>query len=310
MKMKKLFTISLVGSFLLTGALWAQEKSPLDESLSLFDKMTANLKIDSVIGKPIRSGNTVVIPFARISYGMGSGGATGGFGGGMGGKAIPFGILIIEGDTVRVELFPVEEKKPSFLQQMLPVLMQYLPQLLEKKFGGAKKPAPAKEKPKEGKGEESLAEVKKLYNEEKYSEALEVMESLIADDPDNADLHAWKGNVMGSLSQGSPMDAMKYGMGAMQAYDKALELDPENVMGHFGRGIGRLMAPQGFGGDVDGAIEDLEFVVNKDPCHESYYYLGVAYKKKGLTDKAKKAFKKSLEIKPDYTKAATALAEL
>jgi len=314
MKMKKLFTISLIGAFLLTSALWAQEKSPLDESLALFDKMTANLKMDSVIGKPIRSGNTVVIPFARISYGMGSGGAMGGFGGGMGGKAIPFGVLIIEGDDVRVELFPVEEKKPSFFQQMLPVIMQYLPQLLEKKLGGAKKPAPAKEKaeekPQEEKGEKSLAEVKKLFEEEKYSEALEVVESMIAEDPDNADLHAWKGNVMGNLAQGSPMDAMKYGMGAMQAYDKALELDPDNVMGHFGRGMGRLMAPEGFGGNVDGAIEDLEFVVQKDPCYESYYYLGVAYKKKGLTDEAKKAFKKSLEIKPDYAKAATAIAEL
>jgi uncharacterized spore protein YtfJ len=314
MKMKKLFTISLIGAFLLTSALWAQEKSPLDESLALFDKMTANLKMDSVIGKPIRSGNTVVIPFARISYGMGSGGAMGGFGGGMGGKAIPFGVLIIKGDDVRVELFPVEEKKPSFFQQMLPVIMQYLPQLLEKRLGGAKKPAPAKEKAEEKSeectGEKSLAEVKKLFEEEKYSEALEVVESMIAEDPDNADLHAWKGNVMGNLAQGSPMDAMKYGMGAMQAYDKALELDPNNVMGHFGRGMGRLMAPEGFGGNVDGAIEDLEFVVKKDPCHESYYYLGVAYKKKGLTDEAKKAFKKSLEIKPDYAKAATALAEL
>jgi uncharacterized spore protein YtfJ len=314
MKMKKLLTISIIGSFLFTGSLWAQKKSPLDESLSLFDKMTANLKIDSVIGKPIRSGNTVVIPFAWISYGMGSGGAMGGFGGGMGGKAIPFGVLIVEGDEVRVELFPVEEKKPSFLQQMLPVLMQYLPQLLEKKFGGAKKPAPSKEKAEEESeectGEKSLTEVKKLFDEEKYSEALEIVESLIADDPNNADLHAWKGNVMGSLAQGSPMDAMKYGMGAMQAYEKALEIDPDNVMGHFGRGIGRLMAAEGFGGDVDGAIEDLEFVVEKDPCHDSYYHLGVAYKRKGLTDKAKKAFKKSLELKPDNLKAATALAEL
>jgi uncharacterized spore protein YtfJ len=314
MKMKKLMTISLVGIFLLTSSLWAQEKSPLDESLSLFDKMTAHLKIDSVIGKPIRSGNTVVIPFARISYGMGSGGAMGGFGGGMGGKAIPFGVLIIEGNDVRVELFPVEEKKPSFLQQMLPVLMQYLPQLLEKRFGGAKKPAPPKEKAEEKSeectGEKSLAEVKKLFEEENYSEALEIVESMIADDPDNADLYAWKGNVMGNLAQGSPMDTMKYGMGAMQAYDKALEIDPENAMAHFGRGMGRLMAPEGFGGDLDGAIEDFEFVVKKDPCHESYYRLGIAYKRKGLTEKAKKAFKKSLELKPDYTQAATALAEL
>jgi len=314
MKMKKLIAISLVGTFLLTSSLWAQKKSPLDESLALFDKMTAHLKIDSVIGKPIRSGDTVVIPFARISYGMGSGGAMAGFGGGMGGKAIPFGVLIIEGEDVRVELFPIEEKKPSFFQQMLPVLMQYLPQLLEKRFGGAKKPASTKEKAEEESaectGEKSLAEVKMLFDEERYPEALEMVESLIAENPNNADLHAWKGNVMGSLAQGNPMDAMKYGMGAMQAYESALGIDPENVMAHFGRGIARLAAPEGFGGDLDGAIEDLEFVVKKDPCHDSYYHLGVAYKKKGLTEEAKKAFKKSLELKPDSTKAATALAEL
>jgi len=313
MKMKQLMTISLVGSFLLTGSLWAQAKSPLDESLSLFDKMTSNLKIGSVIGKPIRSGNTVVIPFARISYGMGSGGAMMGFGGGMGGKAIPFGVLIVEGDNVRVELFPVEEKKPSFLQQMLPVLIKYLPQIMEKQFGG-KKPSLSKEKAleksKKSTGKESIADVKKLFDEKKYSEALEIVESLIAKEPDNADLYAWKGNAMGSLAQGNPMDMMKYGMGAMQAYEKALELDPDNAMAHFGRGMGRLMAPEGFGGDLDGAIEDLEFACKKEPFPEAYYQLGVAYQRKGLNDKAKEAFKKALELRPDYQEAAKALAEL
>ncbi len=116
---------------------------------------------------------------------------------------------------------------------------------------------------------------------------------------------------MGSLaSSGNPVDMMKYGMGAMQEFNKALKKDPNNVMGHFGRGVGRLMAPQGFGGDVDGAVEDLEFACKKGAFAEAYYYLGVAYQKKGLQDKAKEAFKKALEQKPDYPEAAKALASI
>lgn len=236
-----------------------------------------------------------------------------GFGGGMGGKTIPLGILIIEGEDVRVELLPQEEKKPSFLAEMIPVLIQYLPQLMQQK-SLLKPPSPLEKVPEKSDkpGEKkSLAQVKELFNEKKYKEALGSIDSLIAADPNNADFHAWKGNIMGSLaSSGNPLDMMKYGMGAMQEYETALKLDPNNVMGHFGRGVGRLMAPQGFGGDVDGAVKDLEFACEKEPFAEAYYYLGVAYQRKDLKDKAKEAFKKALELQPNYPEAAKALAEI
>jgi len=134
--------------------------------------------------------------------------------------------------------------------------------------------------------------LKELFDEKKYSAALEMVDSLLAKNPDNADLHAWNGNIMGSMAQGNPMDMMKYGMGSMQAYEKALKLDPNNAMAHFGRGMGRLMAPQGFGGDLDGAISDFEFTCKKEPFPEAYYQLGAAYQRKGLNDKVKEAFKK------------------
>lgn len=312
MRLKRFITISIALLFVFAVPLRPQEKSPVEESLINLEKMLSSIDVNSVIGKPIRQGNITIVPFSKISFGLGAGGATMGFGGGMGGKTIPLGILIIEGENVRVELLPQEEKKPSFLAEMIPVLIQYLPQLMKQK--SLLMPSPPKKTPeKPGKpGEKkSLAQVEKLYNEKKYKEALGSVDSLLTADPNNADLHAWKGNIMGSLaSSGNPVDMMKYGMGAMQEFDKALKIDPNNVMGHFGRGVGRLMAPQGFGGDVDGAVEDLEFACKKGAFAEAYYYLGVAYQKKGLQDKAKEAFKKALEQKPDYPEAAKALASI
>jgi len=138
-----------------------------------------------------------------------------------------------------------------------------------------------------------------------------MVDALLTKDPDNADLHAWKGHAMGNLAQGNPADMMKYGMGAMQEYETALKLDPKNSDGHFGRGMVRLNAPPGFGGDLDGAIQDFEAAAGaKKPSPEAYFYLGEVYKKKGLLDKAKAAYQKAIELNPKYAEAKKALAEL
>ena len=156
----------------------------------------------------------------------------------------------------------------------------------------------------------SLDTVKKLFEEKKYSDALDMADALLAKDPDCADLHAWKGHAMGSLAQGNPANMMKYGMGAMQEYETSLRLDPENADGHFGRGMVRLMAPPGFGGDLDGAVADFEAAVAKRPFPEGYFRLGTAYEKKGDTEKARAAYKKALELQPGHAEAAKALAAL
>jgi uncharacterized spore protein YtfJ/Tfp pilus assembly protein PilF len=297
----------------MVGRIPAQEKSPIDSSLQSFDRMLSRLNMDSIMGKPIKSGNTVIIPFARIKFGLGGGGAASAFGGGMGGKVIPVGLLIIEGETVKIEMFPIEEKKPSFLQELLPMLLKMLPELLGDKFPfptGPSSDAPKPEIAPEHRGKESLDLAKQLFDEENYPEALAVVDSLIAQDSKNPDLHAWRGLIMGSMATGNPANMMKYGLGAMQAFEKALNIDPNNVTARFGRGIARTMAPEGLGKNLDSAIEDLEFACKKDPFPEAYYFLGIAYKEKGWTDKAKTVFKKALEINPDYADAAKALAEI
>jgi uncharacterized spore protein YtfJ len=302
---------------LFAGLLNAQGQTPLEQPLADFDRLVSHLKVGAVIGEPITVGETIIIPFAKIHFGLGGGGAMMAFGGGMGGKAVPLGILIIEGENVRAELFPEEERQPSFLQQMLPMLLKMLPEMMGGKLspGSAKPQAPApgsktEAKPSPPPKDASLDNAKKLFEEKKYGEALAMVDSLLAQNPDNAELHAWKGHVMGSLAQGNPADMIKYGMGAMEEYEAALALDPQNADAHFGRGVGRLMAPPGFGGDIDGAIADFEASLAKAPSPEAYYYLGQAYQKKGMAEVAKEAYKKALKLRPGYAEAAKALEEM
>jgi uncharacterized spore protein YtfJ len=300
------------GLVLLSGLLSAQ--GPLEQPLANFDKLVSNLKVGAVVGEPVKIGETFVVPFAKIRFGLGGGGAMMAFGGGMGAKTVPLGILIVEGDDVRVELFPEEEKKPSLLQELLPVILQVLPQMMgEKSPFGPKPPAAQAAGPAKPVGvpkDASLDKVKLLFEDKKFTEALNMADALLATDPSSPDLHAWKGHILGSLAQGNPADMMKYGMGAMQEYETALQLDPGNPDGHFGRGMVRLMAPPGFGGDLDGAIEDFEASVVKRPFAEAYFRLGTAYQKKGDIEKAKTAYKDALELQPGHAEAAKALAAM
>ena len=308
----------VTGLVLVGGAAILAAQVPLEKPLADFDRLVSGLKVGAVVGQPVTVQETVIVPFAKIKFGLGGGGAMMAYGGGMGGKTVPLGVLIIEGEDVRVELFPEEEKKPSLLQELLPTLLKMLPQMMGDKMPGMAKPStggaqagktPAGTAPATLPKDASLATVQKLFNEKKYPEALEMVEGLIAKDPGNADLHAWKGHVMGNMAQGNPLDMMKYGMGAMQEYEAALQLDPKNADAHFGRGVARMTAPPGFGGDLDGAIKDFEAALTK-PTPQTYFYLGEAYQKKGLTDKAKEAYQKALALRPDYAEAKKALAEL
>jgi uncharacterized spore protein YtfJ len=114
--------VVLAASLLLWGLL-ARAQAPLAKPLADFDKLVSQLKVGSVVGEPIRAGDTTVVPFAKIQFslagGQAGGQATMGFGDGMDAKTVPLGILIVEGDDVRAELFPEQpEEKPTLLQEI------------------------------------------------------------------------------------------------------------------------------------------------------------------------------------------------
>jgi uncharacterized spore protein YtfJ len=96
----------------------------MEQITNLFEAVTASMarlaKTEHVVGKPIVHGQNVVIPLIEISVGFGAGGGSGeakgrkapapsgngllqasGAGGGL--AISPVGLLILEGENVRIE---------------------------------------------------------------------------------------------------------------------------------------------------------------------------------------------------------------
>jgi len=113
----------LLPAFLLLSGSPAGAQNPLAKPLADFDKLVSQLKPSTLIGEPIRAGETSVIPFAAVKFGLTGGNATIAFGGILGAKIVPIGLLIVEGDDVRAEFLPEPEEKPSALQQLLQAIL-------------------------------------------------------------------------------------------------------------------------------------------------------------------------------------------
>jgi len=218
-------------ALLLTAGWAGHAQTPLAKPLADFDKLVSQLKAGSLVGEPIRAGETAVIPFARLHFSVGGGELLAGFAGGMSGKTVSLGVVIVEGDDVRAELFPEEPEKPSLLQQVMqgildrkllfmvnglnignaPGNVQDLAPLLKEmmtgqttvmvqalNLGNLKPPSggsPA------APPNASLDQLNKLFDAKKYAEALSVADTLMAKDAKNAELHAWRGRILRNLGQ-------------------------------------------------------------------------------------------------------------
>ena len=234
--------VLLTASLLLWGLL-AKAQAPLAQPLADFDKLVSQLKISSVVGEPIRVGDTAVIPFAKVKFALGGGEAMIGFGGGMDAKTVPLGVLIVEGDDVRAELFPEQEEKATLPEGLMQAILD--------------------------------RKVVFMVN------GLNV------------------GNTSGTIQDLAPLLSAMTGQTTVMVN---------------GLNLGNLAPPAagrpGSGGNVDSTIADLEASIAKKPSPEAYYHLGEALRNKGLNDKAAAAYKKALELQPNYPEASKALAAI
>lgn len=100
---------------------------------NIFEKLEGFVKTNTVVGEPMNVGETTIIPFIDICFGLGTGGGGGtddkgskgtGGGAGSGAKISPSAILVIKGD--RIEVLPI--KKAGSLEK----LIEMVPDLVQK----------------------------------------------------------------------------------------------------------------------------------------------------------------------------------
>jgi len=222
---------SLLAALLALPGLSLQAQTPLARPLAEFDKLAAQLTSANVVGEPMRAGDVTVIPFAAIRFGVGSAAAATAVGGGMGGRVVPLGVLIVQGDEVRLEQIPKLAEESSLVHELLQAVLDRkvvfmgnglnignapgnvsdLQSLISAQMGqttiignalnlGSLAP-PAR--PASSVPAASLAELKQLFDAKKYADALSMVNGLLAKDPQSAELKAWKARILESMAPGT-----------------------------------------------------------------------------------------------------------
>jgi uncharacterized spore protein YtfJ len=95
----------------------------VEKAVGECDKLVSRLKSNSLMGEPIRAGETAIIPFASVNFGLIGGDVKTASGGGLSSTNVPLGFLVVEGDDVRVEFLSVREDKPSIVRQLLQAIL-------------------------------------------------------------------------------------------------------------------------------------------------------------------------------------------
>lgn len=84
--------------------------------------------------------------------------------------------------------------------------------------------------------------------------------------------------------------------GAMSDYDLALEIDPNNFLGHFNRGLLRAQV-----GDDNRAIEDFDFVIDQEPDNTiAVFNRALLRQQTGDYEGAEDDFSTVLDVYPDF----------
>lgn len=105
---------------------------------TIFDKLENFFKTKTVVGEPIKIGETTIVPFINLTFGLGTGGGNGtdekgnggiGGGGGTGAKIAPTAVLVIQGE--KVELLPI--KKSGGLDKLVDMVPGIIEKINEKK---------------------------------------------------------------------------------------------------------------------------------------------------------------------------------
>ena len=147
-------------------------------------------------------------------------------------------------------------------------------------------------------------------------QAIELMEEAISEFPLSSDVHTHMGilwSIQAQRAGGTQMYSLA--LKALQMWDQAIALNPNDVLARYNRGFWGIQAPFGY---LDEGIGDLDYLtltfeqtpdkVSSDSLSKIYDVLGMGYFKKGDVQNARQAWNKVIELAPG-TGAAKSAAE-
>jgi len=118
--------------------------------------------------------------------------------------------------------------------------------------------------------------------------------------PDFAEYQRVLGTLCGQMVSSSSLAGLRYGRCALEAVDKAIELDPKSSMAFVSHGVGNYYLPQAFGGGIDLAIKDFRKAIELNSKNaDAWLWLGLALRRSNQPGEAQKAFEHSLELNPN-----------
>ncbi len=118
--------------------------------------------------------------------------------------------------------------------------------------------------------------------------------------PGSAEYQRILGTLCGQIISGNSLSAIKYGKCALEAVNKAIELDPKSSVNYVSHGVGNYYLPPAFGGGMDVAVKDFRKAIELNPKNDdAWLWLGLALRRSNQNDEARKAIAKSLALNPN-----------
>ncbi len=129
---------------------------------------------------------------------------------------------------------------------------------------------------------------------------IDAAERAVSLQPDSAEHQRILGTLCGQIISGNSLSALKYGRCALEAVNKAIELDPKSSINYVSHGVGNYYLPPAFGGGMDLAIKDFRRAIELDPKNaDAWLWLGIALRRADQPEEARQAIAKSLELNPN-----------
>ena len=149
---------------------------------------------------------------------------------------------------------------------------------------------------------EVIEEAKKLEEDYKFKEALDLLEDLYQREPDSIEVK--KALLASLLSYGGYLNdefSADYD-NALSCFEKMIQIDPESHRALYNLGITHFNL-----GNIEKALESYNKALEIKPDYKyCYYNIGYLYESRGELDKAMEFYEKALNIDPGFVYALNA----